>query len=78
MGVSAPLRVDSIHSALERDLIIDYLRRRGYQPADLLTLNPIMAKDVLTRACRYASLKLAEIEACSGFVNKMHSFTVKP
>ena len=75
---TTPTRGTSIYSTLEKDLINDYLRRRGYQREDLLTLNPILAKDILTRACRYASLKMTEIEACSRFVNKLHSFTIKP
>jgi hypothetical protein len=62
------------HAVLEREFIINYLGKRGYKPEDLYTLNPILRKDVLTRACQYASLKLAEIESCSRFINKLHTF----
>lgn len=64
----------SFHTSLERELIIEYLEKRGYRPDDLHTLNPILRKEVLVRACRHASLKLAEIESCARFAAKLHTF----
>ncbi len=62
----------SFHAALEREFIIDYLGQRGYKLQDLKALAPVLRKKVLTQACRYASLKLAEIESCSHFIHKLH------
>ena len=63
------------HATLEREFIVDYLGKRGYRPEDLNTLNPILRKEIMTRACRHASLKLAEIESCSRFIKKLHTLT---
>lgn len=71
----APLKSNgtTTHAALEREFIISYLGKRGYRPEDMCALNPILRKDIMTRACYYASLKLAEIESCSRFINKLHA-----
>jgi len=63
--VSAP------QSLLERQLIIDYLAEKGYRLEDLKTMRADLVKELMTGACTYASLKLAEIEARSQFVRKI-------
>lgn len=50
-------------SALERRLIIEYLHDKGYQLEHLKTLPMREAQQLMSEACRYASLKLAEVEA---------------
>jgi len=50
-------------SALERNFIRDYLKKKGYQLADLILLPQEKAKQLMTEASVYASLKLAEIES---------------
>ena len=59
-------------SSLERQYIIDYLAVRGYSLKDLKTLPKEKANELMTVACRYASLKLAEIESRSKFIRKLH------
>ena len=59
-------------SSLERQYIIDYLAVRGYSLKDLKILPKEKADELMTVACRYASLKLAEIESRSKFLHKIH------
>ena len=54
-------------SALERRFIKEYLREKGYQLEDLKRLPLKESKHLLTEACRYASLKLAEVESKAKF-----------
>jgi len=64
--------VKAPQSPLERQLINDYLKSKGYTRQDLLTLPLEEARALMTGACTYASLKLAEIEARSQFRKKIH------
>jgi hypothetical protein len=50
-------------TALEKQLVADYLRGKGYEMEDLHKLPPEQVTVLMTEACKYASLKLAEIEA---------------
>ena len=59
-------------SELEWQLITDYLRGKGYTRQDLKKLPKEQAHRLMTEACRYASLKLAEIEARAQFRQKIH------
>jgi len=61
----------SPQSALERELIREYLRDKGYRREDLRKLPRKEAKRLMKEACQYASLKLAEIEAKAGFRRKI-------
>lgn len=54
-------------SALERKLINEYLQKKGYQIDDLFTLPKEEAKQLLKEASKYASLKMAEVEARAKF-----------
>lgn len=54
-------------SALERRLIREYLRGKGYRLEDLRRLPKEEAKQLMRQACMYASLKLAEIESKAQF-----------
>ena len=60
------------HSELEWQLITDYLKEKGYSRNDLRNLSEDEAHRLRVEACRYASLKLAEIEARSHFRQKIH------
>ena len=60
------------HSELEWQLITDYLKEKGYSRNDLRNLSEDEAHRLRVEACRYASLKLAEIEARSQFLQKIH------
>jgi len=59
-------------SPLERQLIIDFLKEKGYQPEDLKRLPRKKSKELMSQACTFASLRLAEIEARSKFRRKTH------
>jgi len=64
--------VKAPQSPLERQLINDYLKSKGYPRQVLLTLPIEQARILMTEACTYASLKLAEVEARSQFSKKIH------
>jgi len=63
--------VNAPQSPLERQLIIDYLAEKGYRLEDMKMLPTDLAKKLMTAACTYASLRLAEIEARSQFRRKI-------
>ena len=54
-------------SALERRFIKEYLQDKGFQLEDLKRLPLNESKQLMTEACRYASLKLAEVESKAKF-----------
>jgi hypothetical protein len=58
-------------SILERKLIAEYLLDKGYCLSDLKKLPKKKASNLMKEACRYAALKLAEIEARSKFRQKI-------
>ncbi len=58
-------------SALEKKYIEDYLAGKGYSLEDLKGLPKDEAKRLMTGACTYASLKLAEVESKAKFRQKI-------
>jgi hypothetical protein len=60
-------------TALEKQLVADFLLEKGYRMEDLHKLPAEQVTALMTEACRYASLKLAEIEAKSVFRKEIHS-----
>jgi len=58
---------------LERNLITEYLRSKGYSWADLKALPEETAITLMKEACQYAAFKLAEIEARSKFRHKIEA-----
>ena len=58
---------------LERNLIAEYLRNKGYSMADLKELPEELANSLMKEACQFAAFKLAEIEARSKFRHKIVS-----
>jgi hypothetical protein len=54
-------------TALERQLVTDFLRDKGYRMEDLHKLPAEQVAALMKEACQYASLKLADIEAKSIF-----------
>lgn len=60
-------------STLERKLITEFLASKGYQMSDLTTLPEQERHDLMTEACRYATIRLAEIEARSKFRRKIEA-----
>jgi len=67
-----PCQGKSIYSALEKQLIQSYLLEKGYQQEDINKMPLHASRELLAAASRYASLKLAEIESRSNFLNKIH------
>lgn len=54
-------------SILERRFIEEYLRDKGYRLEELKKLPEEEAKQLMSEACKYASLKLAEVESRAQF-----------
>lgn len=71
---SAPFdtkEAECVESALERRFIEEYLESKGYQRSYLRQLPEHEARKLMKEACKYATLKLAEIEARSKFRNNI-------
>lgn len=59
-------------SALERKLIEEYLTEKGYHLSDLQALPEREARRLMREACKYASLKLAEVESRAQLRKEIH------
>ncbi len=64
---------EGAQSALEKTFLEEYLKKKGCSLADLKTLPPERAKELMIEACQYASLKLAQVESKAGFREKIRS-----
>ncbi|HRQ38107.1 MAG TPA: hypothetical protein PLD25_09350 [Chloroflexota bacterium] len=62
---------DGPQSAMEKMLLEEYLHSQGYSLADLQKLPEVQAKELMTQACKYASLKLAQVESTAHFREKI-------
>lgn len=58
-------------STLERQLLNEYLESKGYTLKDLPNLPSELVKMLMLEACRYASLKLAELESRARFLDEI-------
>jgi hypothetical protein len=56
---------------MEKMLLQEYLAGRGYTLADLKLLPEAVASTLMAEACRYASLKLAQVESTAHFREKV-------
>lgn len=54
-------------SAMERRFLEEFLETRGQSLASLKALPDEQARRLMTEACRYASLKLAQVESKAHF-----------
>ena len=61
----------AIQSVLEGQFITQYLRDQGFEKSDLEELPEDQSRKLMAQASRYASSKLAEIEARSKFIHKI-------
>ncbi len=59
-------------SALERKLIEEYLQEKGYTWESVHTLPEEEYHRLMTEACKYASLKLAEVESRAHLRREIH------
>ena len=67
-----PRAPEGLLGKLERALINDYLRARGYDPVKLADLPELERTKLLAEASVYASGKLVEVEARSHFLDEIH------
>ena len=58
-------------AALEKRFIIEYLHDKGYRWEELADLPKARVKEIMTAACRHASLKLAEVESRRQFTEEI-------
>jgi hypothetical protein len=58
--------------ALENALIEEYLEEQGYSLEKLKHLPERVVKQLMKEACKYASLKLQEIEPRAHLVQEIH------
>ena len=64
---------ETYQSWLEHSYIEEYLEMKGRRWKDLCQLPEMIAKQLMIEACRYATLKLAELEARAGLRNEIHT-----
>ncbi len=57
---------------LERSYLEEYLQTRGYSLKDIPYLPKEEARALMIEACKYASIKLAEVEMRSRLVHDLH------
>jgi hypothetical protein len=60
---------------LERTLIDEFLRLRGYDPATIGTLAEDQLSALMKEASLYASAKLTEVETRAHYVDELHHAT---
>ena len=62
---------EEIHALLEKCLINEYLKNKGYTRDDLKSLPKDVAQQLMKEASTYASGKLSEIEIRARFVHDL-------
>jgi hypothetical protein len=58
-------------SAMEKMLLEEFLHGKGHSLADLNKLPKAQAKALMSEACQYASLRLAQVESTAHFREKI-------
>lgn len=64
--------VEDPNAMLEKALIEEYLKEKGYTHDDLKKLPAELAEKLMKEASQYASLKMEEVEAQAHFVKELH------
>ncbi len=64
---------EEIHAELEKSLINEYLKRKGYTLESLNKLSEDEAHRIMSEASTYASGKLAEIENRARYTNNLQA-----
>ena len=67
--------IEDRNALLEKALIEEYLREKGYTLKELKKLSPETADTLRKEASRYASLKMEEVEARAHFIKELHDDT---
>lgn len=60
------------NALLEKALIEEYLKEKGYSHEDLKKLPADLVEKLMKEASQYASLKMEEVEARAHFVKELH------
>lgn len=60
------------NAALEKALIEEFLKEKGYTHEDLKKLPAEVVEKLMKEASQYASLKMEEVEARAKFVKELH------
>ncbi|MFZ0546894.1 MAG: hypothetical protein WAM60_15715 [Candidatus Promineifilaceae bacterium] len=63
--------VEGPQSTMERMLLEEFLRGKGYELKDLHNLPENQVKELMTEACQYASLRMAQVESSAHFREKI-------
>ena len=64
--------VEDPNALLEKALIEEYLKERGYSHEDLKKLPADVVEKLMKEASQYASLKMEEVQARAHFVKELH------
>ena len=64
--------VEDPNAMLEKALIEEYLKQKGYTHDDLKKLPAELVEKLMKEASQYASLKMEEVEARAHLVKELH------
>jgi len=64
--------VEDRNALLEKALIEEYLREKGYSMEDFKKLPADVAQKLMKEASQYASLKMEEVQARAHFIKELH------
>ncbi len=64
--------VEDPNALLEKALIEEYLKEKGYSHDDLKKLPADLVEKLMKEASQYASLKMEEVEARAHLVRELH------
>jgi hypothetical protein len=64
--------IEDPNALLERALIEEYLKEKGYTHEELKKLPAELVEKLMKEASQYASLKMEEVEARAHFVEEIH------
>lgn len=64
--------VEDPNAMLEKALIEEYLKEKGYSHEDLKKLPAKLVEKLMKEASQYASLKMEEVKARAHFVKELH------
>ncbi|MBI2334162.1 MAG: hypothetical protein HYU84_18710 [Chloroflexi bacterium] len=64
--------VEDPNAMLEKALIEEFLKQKGYTHEDLKKLPAELVEKLMKEASQYASLKMEEVEARAHFVKELH------
>jgi hypothetical protein len=69
---TADSHITDPHAGLERAMIDEFIRTRGYDPAKLQDLPEDLRRRIQGDASTHAAARLAEMEARAHYVHELH------